>query len=384
MASQDVGLARERLEHGVLLTALGGRSAIAAILLIDSLGGRRRYRRPRVMALIAGAQVLTTLTISRRAARRGTWHDDRIGWAETLSSAAGLLAEAAAGPTFSPINERPMQNYSLAVGASAAMAFSERRTVAASTITLGTASAAAAMLNSQRRGYSLPAVAVGGLNMAANSTPARIFIEELRRQALDLDQASEAAVVQAERLAAERERDRQRRVIHDSALQVVEVIAGDWHVDDRLLLARVDFEIERLQQLAHDGILQPPANLGATLARLSKEFELQGLTVFSDLDDAAAQLRGPIAEALSDAAHEALTNVTKHARIDHAHIRGSSTLDGIELVISDAGAGFDPHAPRSGFGLQESITRRMSEIAGTAEIDSVPGAGTTVRLLGPT
>jgi signal transduction histidine kinase len=382
-ARGDGGLARERLEHGLLLTALGGRNVITGILLVEGVGGRGRYRRPKVMALIAGAQVLTTVIVSRRAARRATWHDDRIGWIETSSTAAGLLAEAVAGPMFSQINERPMQNYGLAVSALAAMAFSRRSAVVASSIALGVASAAAAVLNRQRRGYPLPAVAVGGVNFAANSAPARIFVEELRRQALDLDVARKAALVQTERLAAEQERDHQRRVVHDSALQVIEVIAGDWQVDDELLLARIDFEIERLEQLVRDGTLPRAASLGDGLARLTEEFELQGLRVSLDLEEAAAQQVGPTAEALGDAAHEALANVRKHANVELVRISLCSAHDGIELAISDSGVGFDPMAPHSGFGLRESIERRMSDGGGTAEVDSAPGAGTTVRLWGP-
>lgn len=65
---RDGRIARDRLERGLLATALGGRAVLTAILLTESLGGRQRYRRPNVMAAAATAQALATAWISQHAA----------------------------------------------------------------------------------------------------------------------------------------------------------------------------------------------------------------------------------------------------------------------------------------------------------------------------
>ena len=46
----------------------------------------------------------------------------------------------------------------------------------------------------------------------------------------------------------------------------------------------------------------------------------------------------------------------------------------------DQGAGFDTTAPRTGFGVAQSIEARLAEAGGRAEVRSTRGAGTEVRL----
>jgi signal transduction histidine kinase len=76
---------------------------------------------------------------------------------------------------------------------------------------------------------------------------------------------------------------------------------------------------------------------------------------------------------------EALQNIVKYAGADHAHItldfNGSSLL---RFSVRDNGVGFDPESTGRGAGLQ-NIADRLDALDGTLQIDSQPGAGTTLR-----
>ncbi|MCU1229999.1 MAG: hypothetical protein JWO97_2883 [Acidobacteria bacterium] len=75
---------------------------------------------------------------------------------------------------------------------------------------------------------------------------------------------------------------------------------------------------------------------------------------------------------------EALTNVARHARAHHVEVRMTAQDDAFEITISDDGIGFDVERLRPGFGLA-GMSERAALAGGRLDIESVPGAGTTVR-----
>ena len=122
------------------------------------------------------------------------------------------------------------------------------------------------------------------------------------------------------------------------------------------------------------------ADLGRGLRRQAMEFtpELNiRWRIDNDLDVPAA-----VAEALSGAAGEALRNVAAHAGVRDATVttRGDGS-GGVEVTVSDSGAGFDPAqvGPVS-TGLRNSVRGRLRDAGGSAEVTSSPGQGTTVVL----
>ena len=50
------------------------------------------------------------------------------------------------------------------------------------------------------------------------------------------------------------------------------------------------------------------------------------------------------------------------------------------MSVEDKGAGFPAEAGGAGFGITNCIRRRLEEAGGSAEFQSAPGAGTTVRM----
>jgi len=79
---------------------------------------------------------------------------------------------------------------------------------------------------------------------------------------------------------------------------------------------------------------------------------------------------------------EAVNNVMRHSNCTRAEIEAH--LDGDELIlrVSDNGQGFDTTQDTDGHGLV-SIRRRARNLAGTLELTSVPGSGTTIALRVP-
>jgi len=109
--------------------------------------------------------------------------------------------------------------------------------------------------------------------------------------------------------------------------------------------------------------------------------------VTSELDirwhiDGRLEVPAAAAEALSGAAGEVLRNVTVHAGVRDATVTARAHASGgVEVTISDQGAGFDPAqvGPLSR-GLRNSVLGRLRAAGGDAEIISEPGQGATVVL----
>ena len=79
-------------------------------------------------------------------------------------------------------------------------------------------------------------------------------------------------------------------------------------------------------------------------------------------------------------AQEALTNIARHADAKQASVVLRGEAERLELVVEDAGRGFEPRRASSarGSGLT-GMRERALLLGGRLEVDSKPGAGTRVR-----
>lgn len=81
---------------------------------------------------------------------------------------------------------------------------------------------------------------------------------------------------------------------------------------------------------------------------------------------------------------ETMNNIMKHAEAHLVRIQITANQEGVELIVSDDGKGFDETArykPRS-FGLR-GIQERIGHLGGKASISSTPDVGTSVSVLLP-
>lgn len=186
------------------------------------------------------------------------------------------------------------------------------------------------------------------------------------------------------------ERERHRRDVHDTVLQVMESLAlpapGD-ALDPRGSLDQVRRTARahalRLRLSLDGDAPAEPGGLEHRLGALAVEMTAEGLRVDLVVLAKPTDVPEAVVNALHDATREALRNTLKHARTAKAVVCLEEREGVVTLSVRDHGTGFDLGARRAGFGIDNSIHARMAEIDGAARIDSVPGHGTRVVLTAP-
>jgi signal transduction histidine kinase len=194
----------------------------------------------------------------------------------------------------------------------------------------------------------------------------------------DVEQARQAAAVDAGVRAAER---RLSDELHDSVASTLLVVGiGQAAGPNHVLADRAASDLRKLRELRSP----EPGTTETRTIDLRRELDalqpLIGLTVHVQ-GPTSVVLPAAVASALRDAATEALRNVNRHSGVGVATVRLGIGSDGVEVVITDSGQGFDPsQVVPSRRGLTHSIHGRMAAVNGVASVESVPGQGTTVRL----
>jgi signal transduction histidine kinase len=196
--------------------------------------------------------------------------------------------------------------------------------------------------------------------------------------------------------AAEQERSRWARELHDETLQGLGGLQlllasalkkGDAETREaamREALEHIGGEIDSLRNLITE--LRPAEldELGlesALEALTERRAERDGIDVELEVElpgtDGDRRLERQTESTIYRIVQEALTNVAKHAAATRVEVRLAFAYDRLELVISDDGGGFDPETT-GGFGLV-GMRERIALVHGTFEIDSRPGSGATLR-----
>ncbi|MET7705101.1 ATP-binding protein [Micromonospora sp. NPDC005413] len=200
----------------------------------------------------------------------------------------------------------------------------------------------------------------------------RAFVEHQRL-------TREAVVARAAR-DAERE---QNRDLHDTVLGTLTMVglgavAGPsatfrerCAADLRTLVA-----LTKVGPVAGDGPVPLDGRLRVVAGRLPE------LSV--NLDLASCAVPAGVADAISESAYAALSNVVRHAPGARATLRLTRHAIAVVVEVVDDGPGFDPATvPPHRYGLRESIGGRMAAVGGRADVHSAAGAGTRIRLEWP-
>ena len=206
-------------------------------------------------------------------------------------------------------------------------------------------------------------------------------------QALDGANARRRALLIRLRTDASRARARRRtdNFIHDHILSVLKVIPTE-STEPAQLRAGAREALADLDTAAAEP--SEPVRSSELLTALTRRLRAIGGddVVISDSITQDLNLPQEVAQALIDAAAEALRNSLTHAADpEQGPVARTASLrsdaDGVTITVSDDGRGFDPeHATISRYGISGSIIARMHDVAGRARIDSSPGVGTTVTL----
>ncbi|MEW6158665.1 MAG: two-component regulator propeller domain-containing protein [Verrucomicrobiota bacterium] len=212
----------------------------------------------------------------------------------------------------------------------------------------------------------------------------RMAQEEFSRELIDLQ---------------ENERKRIARELHDSLGQTLLLIRnraaqGTGDMDPKTAKQHLtaiselsNAAVQEARQIAHD--LRPPQfdNAGFTAALRAMLDSVAATAPFQlehRIEDLDGLFDGRDEISLYRAVQEALNNVLKHAHAANVNVEARRDILEAEVVVSDDGKGFNPAElvngqVRSGMGLH-GIEERVHLIGGRLEVDSSPGAGTTLRI----
>lgn len=217
--------------------------------------------------------------------------------------------------------------------------------------------------------------------------------------AVALNRSVEADRLRSTIAAADAERKRWARELHDQTLQSLGALrvslasilgrSDATAKDERIRQAIEDIELEigNLRGIISDlrpSLLDDLGLIPAVEAMLDRQREA-GLEIVSDLALADAtsgrqELDAELETTVYRIVQEALTNVAKHARAGSVRVSVARQDGELVIQVQDNGVGFDAAAPTSGFGLA-GMRERVYLAGGTVEIRPAhPGTLVSVRL----
>jgi signal transduction histidine kinase len=369
------GEASQQLERSVTTLLTWLRVAGVAQFVADGWSDPTARKRRWPLGVGFGALAFQSGAAIRRRSRAPFAGDETQAWLDTGAGIVGLVADLGARGTRGRAAGPHSSDYTV----TAAMCSAASTANPTTELLRGLCLAAATALTTLGPGTNIAGL-MSELLTTANGYVGYPAIARLRREATTLDLARQHDVAAAEREEAQAERRRQHRLLHDSALQLLEVVAGGWPLDDSALHDRLLYEADRLTSYTEASSAE--THLPTCFNGLRDAFAHQGLIVHLNIDHDVS-LASPTLGAVRGAAHEVLTNIVKHAKTTEATITTLVASDRISIIIEDEGRGFEPTTRPRGYGLSQSVEARVAEIGATVDITSQPGVGTRVTITIP-
>jgi signal transduction histidine kinase len=208
-----------------------------------------------------------------------------------------------------------------------------------------------------------------------------------------------AEVLQQQRqLAILEERSRVARDLHDSVSQSLYSVtlfseaarrhlaaqnapAAEQSLDQLIGASRQALKEMRLMVYElRPSELEDRGLIGALRQRLTSVEKRAGID-FSIEAPASLILPDPLEQELYSLAQEALNNALRHGNARSVKVSLQHRQEGILMEVSDDGVGFDPGRLQSSGGLGiRGMEERVHALGGQLLVESVPGAGTRVRV----
>ncbi len=226
--------------------------------------------------------------------------------------------------------------------------------------------------------------------------------EALIRELAESERQVRAFALQAEELAAARERNRIARDLHDSLGHYLMAI----NIQLEKALAQIDHRpaevrqtIVETRQLASEvlqDVRQSVATLRATdevfsarkaITKLADEVRAGGLPVTLSVEGDETHASTQTLMGLCRVGQEALTNIRKHAQANLVTMTLTIGEENTGLTVADNGVGFDATQPRlasgqAGHGLQ-GMQERLALLGGQLTVESMPSVGTRLVAVAP-
>ena len=202
--------------------------------------------------------------------------------------------------------------------------------------------------------------------------------------------------------AQEEERSRIARELHDETAQTLTAASLNFaslknQLEDNPEVSEVVGRLQHLckqmnqdlYRLVHD--LRPAQldDLGLVPALrylVDEGQEGTGLDVSLEVNGKQQRMDPFVETVIYRVVQEALTNITRHAGVDHASVQLVFESEMVVVLrVIDSGKGFDPEVPengRKGWGLA-GMAERVESINGTLRIDAAPGKGTKIEVVIP-
>ncbi len=149
-------------------------------------------------------------------------------------------------------------------------------------------------------------------------------------------------------------------------------------------LAQLSEDVHALAYQLHPTTLDDLGLADALRVECERFSRLESIPIAFDSGAALHEVSRETALCLFRVAQEALRNVARHARARTVSISCQPTGQGLRVVLSDDGVGFEPgrERRRPSLGLA-SMRERLELIGGSFDIESAPGRGTTVSAWAP-
>lgn len=183
------------------------------------------------------------------------------------------------------------------------------------------------------------------------------------------------------------EREWVRGHLHDTALQILEFVAGDGFgtgLSAAQIAGLAGGAAHDLQRWVDCVDTSEEPELLPELALITEQARRLDPRVELVVGAIGTPPTSEQVEALVGAVREAVTNARKHANASHVIVRVECDGDGRTAVtVCDDGIGIDVDQAQSatGLGVKGSIVGRMKRVGGHASLGDAPGGGTLVTLL---
>jgi PAS domain S-box-containing protein len=197
--------------------------------------------------------------------------------------------------------------------------------------------------------------------------------------------------------AQEEERRRVARELHDDLQQRLALLAieldgmalgrppgrrADLIAHARRLWTRTNEISSEVHRISHRLLPLKLETLGllTTVESYCRDMTQQDVRTVFTHDDVPASVPDDVALGMFRVVQESLQNIAKHSGVSEAHVSLSGGDDGLTLVVTDSGRGFDPGAAiaSGGLGLL-SMRERLRLIGGELQVTSTVGAGTRIE-----